>query len=85
MQKTVIQKKRKRKHTSDIFLPQWAPQLIPTMEVWFISNNIFNNKDYMYIDQQQPIGSPDSGDVEKNYVDAKAYILSTTTKDGLNL
>ncbi|UJR09249.1 hypothetical protein I4U23_013495 [Adineta vaga] len=37
-------------------------------------------------DQQQPIGTPDIGnDVEKNYIDAKAFILSTTTKDGVNL
>jgi hypothetical protein len=40
-----------------------------------------------YIDQQQPsTGSPDNiNDLEKNYVDAKAYILSATTKDGANL
>jgi hypothetical protein len=39
----------------------------------------------MYIDQQPPSGSLDGGDVEKDYVDAKAYILSATTKDGINL
>ncbi|CAF3759119.1 unnamed protein product [Adineta steineri] len=36
-------------------------------------------------DQQQSVGTPDINDLEKHYVDAKAYILSTTTKDGLNL
>ena len=39
----------------------------------------------MYIDQQRPMGSPDGDDLEKHYVDAKAYILSATTKDGANL
>lgn len=38
-----------------------------------------------YIDQQQSIPSPDSGDLEKHFIDAKAFILSATTKDGTNL
>ena len=38
------------------------------------------------IDQQQTSGTPDIGnELEKHYIDAKAYILSTTTKDGVNL
>ncbi|CAF1600515.1 unnamed protein product, partial [Adineta ricciae] len=37
-------------------------------------------------DQQQTNGTPDIGnELEKHYIDAKAYILSTTTKDGVNL
>ncbi len=39
------------------------------------------------IDQQkQPsTGTPDNNDLEKHYIDAKAFILSATTKDGSNL
>jgi hypothetical protein len=44
-----------------------------------------NNELCIYIDQQQTSGSPDVGDSEKNYIDAKAFILSATTKDGVNL
>ncbi|CAF4750082.1 unnamed protein product, partial [Rotaria socialis] len=36
-------------------------------------------------DQQQSSSSPDVGDLEKHYIDAKAFILSATTKDGINL
>lgn len=35
--------------------------------------------------EQQPIATPDVADLEKHYIDAKAYILSATTKDGTNL
>ena len=37
------------------------------------------------IDQQQTSGTPDVNDLEKHYIDAKAFILSATTKDGSNL
>jgi hypothetical protein len=37
------------------------------------------------IDQQPNSGTPDNNDLEKHYVDAKAFILSATTKDGSNL
>jgi hypothetical protein len=37
------------------------------------------------IDQQPTSGTPDNIDLEKHYVDAKAFILSATTKDGFNL
>jgi len=40
---------------------------------------------FSYIDQRQHIGSSDVGDMEKHFNDAKSYILSTTTKDGVNL
>ncbi len=35
--------------------------------------------------QKHQIGSPDSGDMDKHFTDAKSYILSTTSKDGVNL
>jgi hypothetical protein len=42
--------------------------------------------EFLYlIDQQPPSGTPDNIDLEKNYIDAKAFILSATTKDGSNL
>ncbi|CAF3725685.1 unnamed protein product [Rotaria sordida] len=36
-------------------------------------------------DQRQHIRSPEGGDMEKHFNDAKSYILSTTGKDGVNL
>jgi hypothetical protein len=37
------------------------------------------------IDQRQRIASPDGGDMEKHFSDAKSYIVSSTTKEGVNL
>jgi len=43
------------------------------------------NRECISIDQGQRIGSADGGDMDKHFSDAKSYILSTTTKDGVNL
>ncbi len=50
----------------------------------YIKKKIFYHI-YLYIDPQPSSGTPDNNDLEKHYVDAKAFILSATTKDGSNL
>lgn len=43
---------------------------------------------YLYdLDQQRASATPDNNtnDLEKHYVDAKAFVLAATTKDGTNL
>lgn len=53
------------------------------MEVRFSFKNKWIN--IFRIDQRQRIASPDGGDMEKHFSDAKSYVLSATTKNGVNL
>ena len=38
-----------------------------------------------YLDQRQRVASPNGEDMEKHFNDAKSFIQSSTTKDGVNL
>lgn len=39
----------------------------------------------IYLDERATAETPDSATLEKNFIDAKAFILAATTKDGANL
>ena len=37
------------------------------------------------LEHRQPLRTPDHGDLDKQFMDAKSFILSATTKNGVNL
>lgn len=80
--------KQKKLQTLSIFYSEkWVLLNIKIItEVRFYKNSIWKkNRECISIDQGQRIGSADGGDMDKHFTDAKSYILSTTTKDGVNL
>ncbi len=84
--KTVKQKRIA--NTINTSLQKWVLLNIKIItEVRFYKNSIWKKKhrNCISIDQGQRIGSADGGDMDKHFTDAKSYILSATTKDGVNL